>query len=211
MPRPSYTRGQLSSCSPIPATSLGSLAHLAVGMATGKTQTSLRARLNGSKPRPWFRPPGGRRGRNAYHGMPAVGSKHASLVDYCSRSKTLQAPMFVSVRSIEKRGCRFQTSTCPYRNPKRLTATAKQLILAPDLGTRAQQLGEKQCPPPVQHVADRGCSSVIFADEGALIRGLWEANPRIPRNARRGQPFPVPSSSLTHGATKPPCSCAPSI
>src|SRR6266542_6134292 len=29
----------------------------------------------------------------------------------------------------------------PTGNPKRLTATAKQLILAPDPGTRAQQLG----------------------------------------------------------------------
>jgi hypothetical protein len=117
MPRPSYTRGQLSSCSPIPATSLGSLAHLAVGMATGKTQTSLRARLNGSKPRTWFRPPGGRRGRNGYHGMPAVGSKHASPVDYCSRSKTLQAPMFVSVRSIEKRRCRLDAGLLDDRLP----------------------------------------------------------------------------------------------
>ena len=97
MPRPSYTRGQLNLCSPIPATSLGSLAHLAVSMATGKTQTSPRARLNGSKPRTWFRPPGGRRGRNGYHGMPAVRSKHASPVDHCSRSRTHQAPMFVPV------------------------------------------------------------------------------------------------------------------
>ena len=101
MPRPSYTRGQLSSCSPIPATSLGSLAHLAVGTATGKTQTSLRVRLNGSKPRTWFTPLGGRPGRNGYHPMPAVRSKHASPVDHCSRSRTHQAPMFVPVRSIE--------------------------------------------------------------------------------------------------------------
>ena len=79
------------------ATSLASSAHLAVSMATGKTQTFPTARLNGSKPRTWFRPPGGRRGRNGYRGMPAVRSKHASPVDHCSRSRTHQAPMFVPV------------------------------------------------------------------------------------------------------------------
>jgi hypothetical protein len=49
--------------------------------------------------------------------MPAVGSKHASPVDYCSRSKTLQAPMFVSVRSIEKRRCRLDAGLLDDRLP----------------------------------------------------------------------------------------------
>ena len=97
-------KGPISSCSPIPATSLGSLAHLAAGTAIGKTRTSPRPRLNGSKPPAWFRPPGGRRGRNGYQGIPGVRSKHASLVDdYCSRSRTHQALMFVPARSIDKR------------------------------------------------------------------------------------------------------------
>src|SRR5215471_20720937 len=47
MLRPNYTKGQLSSCSPILDTSLASLAHLAVSMAIDKTQTSRRVRLNG--------------------------------------------------------------------------------------------------------------------------------------------------------------------
>jgi hypothetical protein len=97
MLRPNYTKGQLSSCSPIPATSLASLAHPEVSMATGKTQTSRRARLNGLKPQPRFGPPGGRRGRNGYHRMLVVRSKHASRVDRCSRSKTHLAPMCVPV------------------------------------------------------------------------------------------------------------------
>src|SRR5262249_13147382 len=94
MLQPNFTKGQLSSCSPILATSLGSLAHLAVSMATGKTQTSRRVRLNGSKPQTWFGPLGGRRGRNGYHGMLVVRSKHACPVDHCSRSKTHLALTF---------------------------------------------------------------------------------------------------------------------
>ena len=81
MPRPSYTGGPSSSCSPTPATLLASLVHLAASMATGKTRTSRRPRLNGSKPPAWFSPPGGRRWRNGYQGIPGVWSKHASPVE----------------------------------------------------------------------------------------------------------------------------------
>ena len=94
-----------------------------VGMATGKTQTFPGIRLIGLKPRVWFRPPGGRPGKNGSHAMPGVPSKRARPVDHCSRSRTHQVPMFGPVRPLILRATERRQALTTGVAPKNLSSS----------------------------------------------------------------------------------------